>query len=116
MALNRLHEGLLPKRAGPQLAAIHLGGQHGGDLLSLRFALTGVEGVQGVLQIHLPDGLTPFPEGAQQLNQPADPLNTATASIEMEIGASEHKATACELFKAAKIGLPAPRKRKGRLD
>jgi hypothetical protein len=34
----------------------------------------------------------------------------------MEIGASEDKATACELFKAAKIGLPAPRERKGRLD
>ena len=116
MALDRLHEGLLPKRAGPQQAAIHLGGQHGGDLLSLRFALTGVEGVQGVLQIRRTHGLTPFPKGTQQLNQPANPLNTAAASIEMEIGASEHKATARELFEAAKIGLPAPRQREGRLD
>jgi hypothetical protein len=74
----------------------------------VRFALTGVEGVEGVLQVRSPDALSAFPEGAEQLNQPDDLLDTATGSIHREIVAPEHKAATCELFKAAKIVLPRP--------
>ena len=100
MALNCVHKSLLAKRAGPQQAAVHLGGQHGGGLLCVPFALTGVEGVEGVLKVRPTNALPPFPEGAQQLNQPDHPLDTAAGSIHREIVASEDKAAARELFEA----------------
>jgi hypothetical protein len=74
----------------------------------VRFALTGVEGVEGVLQVRSPDALPAFPEGAEQLNQPDDPFDTATGSIHREIVAPKHKAAARELFETAKIVLPRP--------
>jgi hypothetical protein len=57
-----------------------------------------------------------LPEGAQELDQPGDPLDTAAASIEMEIGSAQHKSAAGERFKLAKIDLPGSRQGQGRLD
>jgi hypothetical protein len=57
-----------------------------------------------------------LPEGAQELDQPGDPLDTAAASIEMEIGSPQHKSAAGERFKVAKIDLPGSRQGQGRLD
>jgi hypothetical protein len=91
MALDRIHERLLARRAWPQRPARAADGQHLAPQLPLLLSPARVQRRQGALQVDGPDRLPGFPDGAQQLNQGGRPLDLGRPPLDLQVESAQNE-------------------------